>query len=68
MPKCRNLALKRPFDASFAEKCSTGCSGYRTDVESGPWGKVDALGVKTSVPTLETDSVFDFYYILKISN
>ena len=45
-----------------------GCSGCSTDVESGPKGKVDTPGVKTSVPTSETDSVFDFDYNLKFFN
>ena len=48
--------------------CLTWFFGCLTDVESGPMGKVDAPGVKTSAPTSETNSVFEFYYILKFSN
>ena len=68
VPICLNLALKRHFDASLAEKCSTGCSGFPTDVKSGPNGKVDAPSVKTSVPTSKMDSISDLYYILNFSN
>ena len=45
-----------------------GSFGCLTEVESGPEDKVDAPGVKTSVPMSETDSVSDFYYILKFSS
>ena len=37
-------------------------------MESGRKGKMDASGVRKNVPTSETDSVSDFYYILKFSN
>ena len=45
-----------------------GFFGCPTDVESGPKGKVDSPGVKTSVPTSEKDFVSDFYYNLKFFN
>ena len=45
-----------------------GCSSFPTDMESGPRGKVDALCVKKSFPTSETDFVYDFFYILNFSS
>ena len=68
MPICPDLALKCYFYALLAQIMPHGFFGCPTDVESRPMGKVDAPGVKTSVPTLETDSVSGFYYILKLSN
>ena len=68
MPICHNLALKCHLYAFLAKYCLMGCSGCPTDVESGPMGKVDAPGVKMSVPTSKTDFVSDFYYNLKFFN
>ena len=68
MPICPDLALKCYFYALLAQIMPHGFFDYSTDVESGPMGKVDAPGVKTSVPMSETDSVSDFYHILKIFN
>ena len=68
VPKRHNLALNCAPNASLVEKCSTGCFGCSTDVESGPLGKVDALSVKMSVPMSETYSLSEFYYTLKIFN
>ena len=62
------FSIKMLFYALLTQICLTGCSGYPTDVESGPMSKVDAPGVKTSVPMSETDSVSDFYYNLKFFN
>ena len=68
VPICPNLALKCHLDVLLAKYYLTGCFACPTDVECGPWGKECALSVKMGILMSETDSIFDFYHILKFFN